>query len=100
MDGNMFKSRSLTSAFATSVKEQEKLKDNTKPKDLDLINSICQHSDIVITINGDGSKTTLQVIDAKTMAVLDLEYDGNTTNTLYAGSANISNVGFTEAKAN
>lgn len=87
----------LLAAFNTSLKAGPKPLTLT---DLERINSIYKDSEIVITIIGDGSKTSLQVVDTKTMSVFDLELEGSTTNTLISGSTNINNVGFEEAQKN
>lgn len=88
-------SKSLLTAFSRALEP--------KPltlTDAELISSIKTESDIVVTIIGDGAKTTLQVIDANTLTILDLQLDGETTNELTSGSTNINNVGFAEAQSN
>lgn len=96
----MLKSNAQTLAFSASTKEKDPLKVRARLTDNDVINSISKNSEIIITIIGDGSKTSLQVIDAKSMTALDIEYNGIITSSLLAGSANISNVGFPEAYTN
>lgn len=83
----------LLTAFNTS-------KESKPVTDLEHINSICNDSEIVITIVGDGSKTSLQVFDTKTKSILDLEQEGTTTKTLVSGSTNINIVGFEQAHNN
>lgn len=90
-------SKPLLAAFNTSLKAGPKPLTLT---DLECINSISKDSEIVITIVGDGSKTSLQVIDTKALTALDIEYEGVATKTLVSGSSNISNVGFPVAQAN
>jgi N-acetylglucosamine kinase-like BadF-type ATPase len=70
------------------------------PTGIEQISSIYESSDVIVTIIGDGSRTTLQVLDTKTMNVLDIDYEGIISQTLTSGSANITNVGFAAAQHN
>lgn len=54
-------------------------------------------ADYIVCIDGGGSKTSLQVINSKGQ-VLDIERDGASTQSLSAGSTNISVVGFQQTK--
>lgn len=97
----MFKTKAQTPAFSSSVGSQGSLKSTTKPAaDLEQIMFLCANSDYVITIDGGGSKTLLQVIDTRDMSVADLDIDGSVTNAITVGPTNINIVGFAEAKKN
>jgi N-acetylglucosamine kinase-like BadF-type ATPase len=70
------------------------------PTDLQKIMSLGEKSDYVITIDGGGSKTLLQIIDIKSMSVSDLNIDDKLTKEITVGPTNINTVGFDEVKKN
>lgn len=93
--------RTQTPAFKASVQSQESLRASAKPPtDLEQVMSLCADSDYVITIDGGGSKTLLQVIATKDMSVAELDIDGNVTKEIIVGPTNINIVGFDEARKN
>jgi len=97
----MLKAKIQTPAFNASVKAQGSLKVDPKPpSDLEQIMSLCANSDYVITIDGGGSKTLLQVIDTRDSSVVELDIDGKTTKAVIVGPTNINVVGFDEARRN
>ena len=97
----MLKAKVQTPEFYLSVKAQGSLISTTKPPtDLEQVISLCADSDFVITIDGGGSKTLLQVIDTKDSSVAELDIDGRITKEVIVGPTNINIVGFDEARRN
>jgi N-acetylglucosamine kinase-like BadF-type ATPase len=97
----MLKTKTQTPAFSSSVQAQESLRSTTKtPTDLEQVMSLCADSDYVITIDGGGSKTLLQVIDTNDMSVAELDIDGGVTKEIIVGPTNVNIVGFDEARKN
>ena len=69
----MLKSKTQTPVFDAAAKAQDSLKLEPKTQtDLEKIMLVIDNSDYVITIDGGGSKTSVQVLDTHTMQVVDL----------------------------
>jgi N-acetylglucosamine kinase-like BadF-type ATPase len=84
----MFNTPAFEASKKSSVTEAVPAVVNTKEQ----IALMCEEADCIISIDGGGSKTLVQVLNSK-LEVLELEYEGITTTLVVCGPGNINTAG-------